>query len=262
MDYYSVLGVSKNASQEDIKKAYRKLAMKHHPDREGGNSAKLSEINNAYEVLGDVAKRQEYDNPQPRFNSSNFEDIFRQHAYRHHVVRNQNVTVLVELTLAEVMVGKTIYATYRLNSGREETVEINTPVGIQHNAVMKFNQLGDDSNPGPRGDLLVKIVVRPDKDWDRQGNNLVLLYKVNALDMILGDKVTVKTLDGKYIEIKIPAGTQTDTKFNVQGYGVPDPRTGTRGNLYIHIIPEIPRIKDEKLLQQLRKLKDDTSRTS
>lgn len=259
MDYYSVLGVSKTASQEEIKKAYRKLAMKHHPDRNGGSSEALSKINNAYEVLGDAAKRAEYDNPQTKINTGNFEDIFRQGFYRQHVVRNRNIGARAQITLADVVTGKQLFVTYRLYSGKEEIVEISIPKGVQDGAVLQFKNLGDDSHPGPRGDLLVRIFVIPERNWSRQDNNLVLLYEVNALDMILGTKINVKTLDGKTIEVKIPQGTQTDTKFSIKEYGIQDQRTGKRGNLYIHIIPSIPKIKDENILEQLRKIKDDTS---
>lgn len=259
MDYYTILGVSKNASQEEIKKAYRKLAMKHHPDRPGGNAAKLSEINNAYEVLGDPTLRAEYDNPQPRYSSNNFEDIFRQGFYRHHVVPNKNVVIKAAISLADVVTGKTLYISYRLHSGKEEVVEISVPPGVQDGAQLQFKELGDNAMPGPRGNLVVKIVIVPEQNWSRQGNNLVLLYEVDALDMILGCKINVRTLDNKTIEVKIPEGTQTDTKFSVREYGIPDQRTRARGNLYIHIIPKIPKIKDNTLLEQLRKIKNEIS---
>jgi len=259
MDYYSVLGVSKTASQDEIKQAYRKLAMKHHPDRTGGSSDVLSKINSAYEVLGDPAKRAEYDNPQPRYTSNNFEDIFKQGFYRQQVKRNRNVALQAEISLADVISGKQLYANYRLYSGREEMVEISVPAGVNDGTVLHLRNFGDDSVPGPRGDLLIKIKVRPEKNWGRQDNNLVLLYELDALEMILGTKVVVNTLDGKNIEVRIPQGTQTDTKFSIREYGIPDRRTGKRGNLYIHIIPKIPRINDEKLLQQLRKIKNEAS---
>lgn len=259
MDHYSVLGVPKTASQEEIKKAYRKLAMKHHPDRNGGSSEALSKINNAYEVLGDSTKRQEYDNPQTKINTGNFEDIFKQGFYRQQVVRNRNISARVQINLSDVVTGKQLFITYRLYSGKEEMVEINIPQGVHDGSMLRFKNLGDDSYPGPRGDLLIKIIVIPEKNWGRQDNNLVLLYEVNALDMILGTKINVKTLDGKTIEVKVPQGTQTDTKFSIKEYGIQDQRTGKRGNLYIHIIPSIPKIEDENMLEQLRKIKDATS---
>lgn len=259
MDYYSTLGVQKTATQEEIKKAYRKLAMKHHPDRNGGSSDTLSEINNAYEVLGDVSKRAAYDAPQTKINTGNFEDMFKQGFYRQHVVRNRNIGARAQISLADVVTGKQLFVTYRLYSGKEEMVEINIQPGVRDGAIIQYRELGDDSHPGQRGDLLVKIIVVPEKNWGRQDNNLVLLYEVNALDMILGTKINVKTLDGKTIEVKVPQGTQTDAKFSIKEYGIPDQQTGRRGNLYIHIIPSIPKITDKNMLEQLRKIKDATS---
>ena len=254
MDYYTVLGVSKDASQQEIKQAYRKLAMKHHPDRPGGSAAKLSEINNAYEILGNPATRAEYDSPQLRYNSRTFEDIFRRQ-----VIPNKNIVIKAAISLADVVTGKSLFITYRLYSGQEEVVEIDVPAGVQDGTLMQFRDLGDNTHPGPRGNLIVKIAVTPERNWSRQHNNLVLLYEVDALDMILGCKINVRTLDNKTIEVKIPSGTQTDTKFSIKEYGVPDQQTGIRGNLYIHIIPKIPKIKDNEQLEQLRKIRNEIS---
>lgn len=257
MNYYSVLGVSKNASQSEIKQAYRKLAMKHHPDR-GGDAGKLSEINSAYEILGDPTKRAEYDNPQPRFTSNNFNQAFTEGFYRQQVYRNGDTALIAEITLADVVNGKDLFASYRLGSGREDTIEVRVPVGIQDGQILRFKGKGDDRYPGPRGCLLIKIVVRPVKNWDRQENNLVLTYKVNAIDMMLGTRVTVTTLDNKKIELKIPEGTQSDTKFSVPGYGLPDPRTGKVGNLYIKVVPEIEKIQDPDVKEKLRNYRNAT----
>src|SRR6056297_3624330 len=105
MNYYSVLGVNKDASQSDIKQAYRRLAMMHHPDR-GGDASKLSIVNEAYEVLGNTAKRAEYDNPQPTFNSNDFHYGFDRDIFSQRVRRNTNTTLIAEISLADVIAGK------------------------------------------------------------------------------------------------------------------------------------------------------------
>jgi len=144
-------------------------------------------------------------------------------------------------------------------SGREEAIEIDIPAGINDGQVLRFRGKGDNSFDGPRGDLLIKIKVRPMANWGRQDSDLVLLYKVNAIDMILGTKVTITTLDDRKIELKIPEGTKTDTKFSVTEYGLLDTRTNKKGNLYVHIIPEITKINDEQLKTQLRNYRNETS---
>ena len=259
MNYYSVLGVPKDASQVDIKQAYRKLAMKHHPDREGGNSAKLSEINAAYEVLGNARKRAEHDSPQHFFNSNDFAQAFNENAYRHSVIRNSNTVLIAEITLKDVVNGKPLIISYQLASKREEAIEINIPPGINDGQVLRFRGRGDDSYSGPRGDLLIKIKVQPMTNWGRQDNDLLLLYKVNAIDMILGTKIAITTLDNRKIELKIPEGTNTDTKFSITEYGLLNQRTNKKGNLYVHIIPEITKINNEQLKTQLRNYRNETS---
>jgi molecular chaperone DnaJ len=109
---------------------------------------------------------------------------------------------------------------------------------------------------------LVKIVVREEANWTRQGDNLVLYYKLNALDMITGTKIRIETLDNKHIELKIPQGTKTDTKFSVAEYGMPNAATHKRGSLYIHIVPEITKIKDQELLDQIRSYRNAASKST
>ncbi len=258
MNYYSVLGVNKDASQSDIKQAYRRLAMMHHPDR-GGDASKLSIVNEAYEVLGNTAKRAEYDNPQPTFNSNDFHYGFDRDIFSQRVRRNTNTTLIAEISLADVITGKSMFASYRLPSGDEQTVEVQVPPGIKSGQVLRYTGLGDNSVQGQqRGDLLIRINVREEKNWARQDDNLVLTYKANVLDMITGSKIRIETLDNKQIELKLPAGTQANTKFSVSEYGIPNQRTGQRGNLYIQIVPEIVKIKDENLLEQIRSYRNDS----
>jgi len=255
-----VLGVSKNASQEDIKKAYRKLAMVHHPDR-GGDASKLTSINEAYEVIGDVNKRAEYDNPQARFNSNNWEDIFSPGGWyrRQHQPVNKNITIQAEIKLSDVVKGKRLYAKYRLRSGRDETVEIHIPPGIHHGETILYNGLGDDYLSVHRGDLIVKVRILPEKNWTRQNNDLMLTCSVNAIDMIAGGAVELTGIDGKQFKLKVHPGTQANAIFTVQEQGLPDRRSGRRGQLKIKLVPEIPKIHNAELLENLRNARDAAS---
>ena len=251
MDYYSILGVSKNAAPQDIKKAYRKLAAEHHPDR-GGNADKFKQVQEAYDTLGDPAKRQQYDNPQPQFqfntgNMGGFEDVFSHFGFRTQGHRNPNkdVTIAAEIDLEDVLFGKNLIASYRLKNGREESVEIQIPPGIQDGQQIRYQGLGDDMfREFPRGNLNVIIRVRPHKVWQNINNNLVAEKTITAFDAMLGTSVIVETLDKKKISLKVPAGTQPETTFSVSGHGLLQ-RNGRRGNAHIIIKIEIPKLSDE-----------------
>ena len=251
MDYYSILGVSKNAAPQDIKKAYRKLAAQHHPDR-GGDADKFKQVQEAYDTLGDPAKRQQYDNPQPQFqfntgNMGGFEDVFSHFGFRTQGHRNPNkdVTIAAEIDLEDVLYGKNLIASYRLKNGREESVEIQIPPGIQDGQQIRYQGLGDDMfREFPRGNLNVIIRVRPHKVWQNINNNLVAEKTISAFDAMLGTSVIIETLDKKKISLKVPAGTQPETTFSVSGHGLLQ-RNGRRGNAHIIIKIEIPKLSEE-----------------
>jgi DnaJ-class molecular chaperone len=141
-DYYKILGIGRNANQEEIKKAYRSLAMKHHPDR-GGDTNKFKEIEEAYRTLSDENKRYEYDNPhQSHFAHSmgGHEDVFSTFFGGPHFgfgfnqpQRNNNIGATVALTLEEVLVGKAIDAEVSFRNGQRKLVSINIPAGVDDN---------------------------------------------------------------------------------------------------------------------------------
>ena len=264
MDYYSILGVDRNASEQDIRKAYKKQSMQHHPDR-GGNEEQFKKINEAYSTLKDPQKRAAYDNPRPQFNfnTSNMEDMFA-HAFgqgfaRQQRTRNPDITIAVKILLEEVLVGKNLIASYRLRNGSEQSVTIDIPAGAKDGDTIRFQGLGDQIVPGPRGNLFVKIKILPHKEWRRDGTNLYKIAKVNALDMITGGTTVVTTLEGKNFELKIPAGTKNETTFNIPGYGLPSVNTRQRGNLYITISAEIPKVLNEDIIEKLKEIRNEIS---
>jgi curved DNA-binding protein len=268
MDYYSILGVPRTASPEEIKKAYKKQAMKHHPDR-GGDSNTFQKVQEAYEVLSNSDKRSAYDNPQPGFSfnsrdfanghnpfaGSPFEGMFNQN-FRQRTPRNKDIRLAAAIDLKDVLLGKHLIMQYKLNSGKLETVTVDIPPGAKHGDTIRFQGLGDDGHPRyPRGDLDVRIKVSKKKDWERDGNNLITKKIINVFDLLTGCAIIVTTLDEKKVQLKIPKGTKSGQIFSIGGYGVPDINTGKRGNLYVSIEADMPIIEDPKVLEDLKRIK-------
>ena len=276
MDPYKVLGVDRNTNENDLKKAYKSKAMKHHPDR-GGDENKFKELNEAYDILKDPQKKAAYDRygtaDPNQMNSQNFNfngdinDVFntffgggfnRANSARHRP-RNADINIEATLDLVDVQNGKSLIASYRLPNGRQESVNIDIPPGVEHNNMIKFNGLGSDSvSNAPRGDLIVRVKILRHKTWERDGPHLYTRIKVNILDLILGTKEEIHTLSGKNLSISIPKGTQNGTVFNVTGEGLPNvhnPRQ--KGNIYVTVQADTPRVDNAELLQKIKNLKDE-----
>jgi curved DNA-binding protein len=264
MDYYSILGVAKSANQDDIKRAYRKLAMQHHPDK-GGDEAKFKQINEAYSVLGDPAQRAQYDTPQPqmRFRAGNFGDDqfsdMMSQMFTGRMRRNPDITIAAKIDLVDSIIGKKLIAAYRLRSGREETVNIDVPPGARHGDTIRFAGLGDDAMPGQRGNLFVKIQILPHPVWRREDDDLYAKQNVNALDLILGCSIIVNTVEGRQLELKIPKSTRSGTTFSISDYGAPNGHTGRRGKIFLVVDAEIPKIDDEEVLNKIREIRNAIS---
>ena len=270
MDYYSILGVPRNATPEQIKKAYRKQAMANHPDRTGGDDTKFKQISEAYEILSNSDKRDAYDHPhnpfqQQRqqhnpFGNSPFDHIFGKGFTQqyHQTPRNRDINVQANLDLKDVLTGKSLIIQYHLSTGRLETVTVEVPPGAKHGDKIQYEGLGDEGRPRiPRGNLQVRIIVNKHKNWERDNDNLIVKKPVNVFDLMLGCVIIVKTLDDKRLEIKIPQGTQTGTTFSIPKYGIPNVRSGQRGNLYVIVDTIIPKITDTAILNKIEQIKKE-----
>lgn len=260
MDYYNVLGLSRNANDKDIKQAYRKLAMQHHPDK-GGDGQKFAQINEAYNTLKDPQKRQQYDNPQHNrefnFNTANmhtfndmFGDMFNNPRQR------ATVQIAVEIALEDSLQGKNLIVTYQTNRRREETVNISVPVGAMNGDQIRFQGLGNEIAQGIRGDLIVTIRIKKHHKFEIDGINLHYKQYLNCFDLITGTEIVVETLDRRNLKVNVPAATQNGRVLSLAGQGLPDRRTGRKGNLYIIIHAQIPKIKDKDILQDIENIKN------
>ena len=266
MNYYNILGVNKTASPDEIKRAYRKLAMQHHPDK-GGDEKTFQQINEAYDTLKDTTKRTQYDNPRPQnsftMNTNNFEDIFGAFFNQRQQRRNQDIKLQVEITLEDVLHGKNLVANYTMLDGQRSSASVHIHPGVEHGQGIKFKGIGDNSfKNAPPGDLYIIVKVKQHNEFKRERNHLIIKQEINVFDLISGTKVLVKTIKGSKIEVSIPKGTQPNTLLSVSEYGLPDQRTGRFGNLYIDIKAVVPKVTDESLIERVKSLNDAINRST
>lgn len=267
MDYYSILGVNRNATADEIRKAYRDKAKTHHPDR-GGDPEVFKQVNEAYETLSNQEKRAEYDNPQPQFqfNSGHFrqgpfgnpfDDFFNLNFNMNRRPKNRDITLVANVELKDILTGKNLILQYHISNGKIETVTIDVPAGAREGDTIRYEGLGDDSNKNwPRGDLLVRLKIINNKGWTRDGNNLATKEFINIFDLLLGCVIIINTLDNKSIKLTVPKGTKPGTIFSITGYGIPDLHTRKKGNVYVQIETEIPTIEDKLILAKITEIKN------
>lgn len=282
MDYYSTLGLQRGASDAEIKKAYRSMAMKHHPDR-GGDEKKFKEVSQAYEYLSDPQKKQMIDagldpnqqhqrggfhqgggNPfEFHFNHGNFEDIFNNFGFggggfQHRARRNKSLSINVEITLEDVLTGKNIDADIGVpGTGKTKIINISIPSGIEAGQQIRYEGMGDDSIPGiPPGDLLVNVYVRPHQTFRREGDSLIIEKSISVWDALVGSTLNINTLDGKSLDITIPPGTQPETVLSCRGEGLPNIRSKHRGNLLLKIKVTVPRNLTPEQITKIKEIRD------
>lgn len=280
MDFYQTLGVQETASQDEIKKAYRKLAAQHHPDK-GGDTAKFQTIAQAYSTLSDESKRAQYDDQRKgydniggfRFNSTDINDLFGMfrgtdpfkqafQQQREQVRRkNRDLNIKVKITFKQSYTGAELEATYQTPSGKKENVIIRVPEGIQSGQTIRYQSLGDDSDPNlPRGDLNVTVIVEHSQNYERRGDDLLAYVLINPIEAMIGCTKSVENLDGTQLNIIVRPGVQHGTEYVTKGLGFSNLR-GNKGNLVTVIGIEVPSVTDPKLKEKLEQIYAEISLT-
>jgi curved DNA-binding protein len=304
-DYYEVLGVKKTATEEEIKKAYRKLAMKLHPDRNPGNKQaeeRFKEINEAYAVLSDKAKRQQYDQFGPSEFSQRYsqEDIFRGFdindvfsrifggggrgakvrygnldelfgqrrgpAYDYGDMfsggdpqnegpiaeKGQDIHSELNLTFMEAALGGEKKLRFS-KGGKMEEVAVKIPPGIESGKRLRLAGKGMDGAGGrPPGDLYLKVNVAEHPLFKREGSDITVDREIKISEALLGTTIEVPTLDGSK-HIKVPPGTQSNSRIRLKNFGLSRLQGGGKGDEYVRILLRYPKTLNEKQ----RKLAED-----
>ena len=303
-DYYKILGVGRDATADDIKKAYRKLAMKYHPDKAKGDKKqaeeKFKQISEAYAVLSVPEKKKEYDefgsqvfrqkfSQEDIFRGGDFSDIFgdaasesifsrifggqgggrprgRTRSFRYggpeghyeqmQAPKGQDLQVEVPITLHEIAFGTDKLVSFT-HQGQVEKISVKIPPGSLPGKKLRLTGKGSPGPMGgPAGDLYVKLKEQEHPVFKREASDLLVDRRIKLSEATLGTKVTVPTLDGKTMSLKVPPGTQSHTKMRLKNYGLPTASGKSRGDQLVRIIVETPANltkKQKALLEDLAK---------
>jgi len=279
MDYYTTLGVNRNASPDDIKKAYRKMAAQHHPDK-GGDTATFQKIQEAYDTLSDPQKKQQHDNPNPfgGMNGGNpfggpggmhfgfpgvgfqfhtgghpgggFDDIFSQMFGRqHHQPQSYRTTIWV--TLEQVYNGGEQTLQFQTPQGGMQNVKIQIPKGIIDGGTLRYDNLIKD------GVLLIEFRVHPHKKFERHNNNLHSTHEVNIFDLVVGSTFKFTTISGKTVDVTVKPNTQPETMLKLDKQGLPvHNRAHELGDQLILLKAFIPDKIDSRIIDAINQSKN------
>ncbi len=280
-DYYKTLGVDKKATAGDIKKAYRKLAMKYHPDHAKGDKSaeeRFKKITEAYAVLSDPEKRKQYDTfgsadfqqrytQEDIFRNFDFSNIFKEFGFggsgfstgdggfrfsfggnspfggggRQRAVKGSDLVYELPVTLREIASGTSKTVAFE-HHGNRENISVKIPKGIPGGKKLRIAGKGESSAyGGPPGDLYIQIKVLDDPVFKVDNHDLVIYRDVKLTQAILGGQIPVPTLDGGELSLKLPPGTRHKTKMRLAGHGLPHLKGTGRGDLYVVVLVDLPK---------------------
>ena len=285
-DYYQVLGIPRTATTEDVKKAYRKLARKHHPDLNPNNAdakKKFQEINEANEVLSDPESRKKYDQYGDQWkHAEQFEQAKREQGSRQQAggqggnpfgaggmdeedlfssmfgggrgrqVKFRGQDFQTELQLDAEAAYRTHKQTLNVNG---KPIRITVPAGVEHEQSIRIpGQGGPGVNGGPNGDLYLTFLVKPHPRFKRVGKDLYLTQDLDLPTAMLGGEITVETMDGK-VKLKVAPETQNGTKVKLKGKGFPVyKQEGQFGDLFVTYNVKLPTGLSEREQELFREL--------
>ena len=277
--YYDVLGVKRDATQDEIKRAFRKLAAKYHPDA-GGDEAKFKEVSEAYNTLSEPDKRKQYDqmlmfgggapgsgfggggrgyttnvdvdwsqifnnvrSGDGAFGGFDFSSIFGGGGSSQRPARGEDLNVSIEIPFEDAFTGTTRRVTYRIPStGETQTITVKIPAGAVDGGKLRHRGYGEfGQNGGERGDLVITTRVLDGPVFRRDGADVRMDLPISIYEAALGASIEVPTPKGKKVRLKVPGGTQDGKTFRFRDEGAPDVRRkGSNGALYITIRVVVP----------------------
>jgi curved DNA-binding protein len=298
IDYYKILGIDKSASTEDIKKAYRKLARKFHPDLNPNDkdaNKKFQQVNEANEVLSDPDKRKKYDQyggdwkhaeqfeQQKQQQHANyggfsgtgaeyydfeggggFSDFFDSLFGKASQSGGKRQATKFRGQDAEAQLSIDLSDAFKTHqqtfSVNGKSIRITIPAGVEEGQVIKLAGYGGQGvNGGPNGDMYIKFVLKNNTRFVRSGNDLYLSQPVNLYTAVLGGEITVETFDGKKVKLTLQPGTQNGTKVRLKGKGFPIYKKENEfGDLYLTYNVQIP----AQLTEEQKKLFEELNKLS
>lgn len=271
MDYYKVLDVGKDATQEQIKKAYRKLSMVHHPDRQSGNEEKFKEINKAYEVLSNPEKKKEYDNPfgnggqvpfgndifkmffngmpqNMNFQPGNFSEfnVFTNNS--NFMMKPTPIVKTIKISLSQAFTGvnypieieRWIHQQNNTKYTEKEKVYVTIPAGIDDNEIIIMKEKGNIIQDKFKGDLKCFIKIENDTSFKRNGLNLIYTKEITLKQAICGFSFTIEHIDGKKYTINNTNGKIINPDFKKQIPNMGMKRNASTGSLIIEFKINFP----------------------
>lgn len=292
-DYYKVLGVGRSATQDEIKKAFRKLAVKYHPDKNPGDKAaeeKFKEISEAYEVLSNAESRKKYDELGANwkqyenagfggrggfqgfggqgFGASGFSEFFERFfggrgggfdfgdiggfgnfggRGRSRAMKGQDMSASLNLTLREAYFGS-----QRLINIGSQTIKVSIKPGVKDGQTLRVKGKGNPGvNGGENGDLMMKINIAKDNEYQRDGDDLIKNINVDVYTAILGGKIAVETMKGT-VNVPIKPQTQNNSVLRLKGLGMPHYGQEGEGVLLLKVQLSLPEKFSEKELELIR----------